>query len=101
MMDTLRYRDEVIPATSLPAPPGQAPEPRELAIAKQRVAAMAVEDFDVAAFRDEYRERVLELVHAKAAGKVIRFPRAPRRTGERPLMELLEKSLSATERKNA
>lgn len=101
MMITLRHRGEVIPATSIPAPPGRALEPRELAIAKQLIGAMAVDDLDLAAFHDEYRERVLELVHAKEAGKVIRFPRAPRRAPERSLMQLLEKSLSATERKSA
>ena len=101
MMITLRHRGEVIPATSLAAPPGRALESREITIAKQLIAAMAEDDVDLAAFHDEYRERVLELVHAKAAGKVIRFPRAPRRPRERSLTDLLEKSLSATERKSA
>ncbi len=101
MMITLRHRGEVIPATSIPAPPGRALEPREVTIAKQLVAAMEVDDFDLAAFHDEYRERVLELVHAKAGGKVIHFPRASRRPRERSLMDLLEKSLSKTERKSA
>ncbi len=100
-MITLRHRGEVIPATSLAAPPGRALEPRELTIAKQLVAAMAADDFDPAAFHDEYRERVLELVHAKAGGKVIHFPRGRRRSRERSLTELLEKSLSSTERKSA
>ncbi|HEX9106981.1 MAG TPA: Ku protein [Longimicrobiales bacterium] len=101
MMITLRHRGEVIPASSLAPPPGRALQPRELAIARQLIGAMEVEDLDLSAFHDEYRERVLDLVHAKARGKVIRFPRAPRRSRERSLMELLEKSLSSTERKSA
>ncbi len=101
MMITLRHRGEVIPASSIPAPPGQALEARELAIARQLVSAMEAADLDLAAFHDEYRERVLELVHARAKGKVIHVPRAPRPTRERSLMDLREKSLSSTERKSA
>ena len=101
MMITLRHRGEVIPATSLAAPPGRALEPRELAMARQLIGAMEVEDLDLTAFHDQYRERVLELVQAKAAGKVIHFPRAPRRARERSLVALLEKSLSSKERKSA
>jgi len=101
MMITLRHRGELIPATSLEAPPGRALEPRELEIARQLIAAMEVPDLDLTAFHDEYRERVLELVHARERGKVIHFPRAPRRARERSLVEMLEKSLSSTERKSA
>jgi DNA end-binding protein Ku len=101
MMITLRHRGEVIPAKGLAAPPGRALEPRELAMARQLIGAMEVEDLDLKAFHDEYRERVLELVKAKAARKVIHFPRAPRRPRERSLAALLEKSLSSKERKSA
>ncbi len=102
MMITLRHRGEVIPASSLEAPPGPALSPRELAIARQLVEAMTEEDFDLAAYKDEYRERVLELVKAKAAGKVLHFPRAPRPPREAALMDLLQKSVARTrERKSA
>jgi hypothetical protein len=37
---------------------------------------------------------VLELVEAKAAGKVVKFPRAPRKQAERSLADVLEASLA-------
>lgn len=104
MLITLRRAGEVVPASALPAPTGRPLDERELAMAKQLVAAME-DPFDIAAYHDEYRERVQELVEAKAAGKVVKFPRAPRRRKEADLAEMLEASLAATgkgkERKRA
>lgn len=94
MIFTLRHPGEVVLAESLAAPPGRELSAREIAMAKQLISAMEADDFDLTAFHDEYRERVLDLVHAKAAGKVIRFPRARRQARERSLEDLLEKSLS-------
>jgi DNA end-binding protein Ku len=94
MLITLRHAGEVIPASALEPPTGRDLDARELKMARQLIAAME-DDLDMAAYRDEYRERVLELVEAKAAGKMVRFPRAPRRPAERSLAEVLEKSLSA------
>lgn len=91
---TLRRAGEVVPAAALPAPSGRALDAREVAMAKQLVAAME-DTLDLAAFRDEYRERVLELVEAKAAGKVLKFPDAPRRREEADLADVLERSLAA------
>jgi len=95
MLITLRRAGEVIPASALRPPGGRDLDEREVEMAKQLVAAMEEEELDFAAFRDEYRERVLELVEAKAAGKVVKFPQAPKRDTERDLADVLEKSLAA------
>ena len=102
MLITLRHAGEVVPASALTPPGGRELDEREVAMAKQLVAAME-DEFDVAAYRDEYRERVLELVEAKAAGKVVKFPKAPRKPAERTLADVLERSLAAAkkERKRA
>lgn len=103
MLITLRHAGEVVPASALPAPTGRALDEREIDMAKQLVAAME-DPFDIAAYHDEYRERVLEYVQAKAAGKVVKFPRAPTRNTEVDLADVLQASLAATggkERKRA
>jgi DNA end-binding protein Ku len=94
MLITLRHAGEVIPASALPAPTGRALDPREVAMAKQLVAAME-DEFDPAAYHDEYRERVQELVEAKAKGKVVKFPKAPKRTEETSLADVLAQSVAA------
>jgi len=94
MLITLRHANEVVPASALSPPSGRALEAREVAMAKQLVEAME-DEFDIAAYHDEYRERVLELVEAKAAGKVVKFPKAPRRQTETSLADVLEASVAA------
>ena len=97
MLITLRHAGEVIPASALEPPQGRELADREVAMARQLVQAME-DEFDLAAYHDEYRERVLELVEAKAAGKVVKFPKAPRKQAERSLADVLEASLAQAEK---
>ena len=92
MLLTLRAAREVIPASALPAPGGRKLDDKEIALARQLVDALEG-DFDPNAFRDEYRERVLELVKAKAEGAPVRSPKARRRRAEVPLARALEDSV--------
>lgn len=101
MLMTLRHAGEVVPSSALKAPGGRALDKRELQMAKQLVSALEGE-LDLASFRDEYRDRVMELVAAKAAGKVVKFPKAPKKKTDESLAQALEQSLAAaTKRKSA
>lgn len=98
---TLRHAQEVIPASALEAPKGRKPDARELKMARQLVAALEA-PFDPTEWRDEYRDRVLELVEAKAEGKVLKFPEPAKRTAAEDLSASLEASIAAArERKSA
>ncbi|HET7229023.1 MAG TPA: Ku protein [Longimicrobium sp.] len=102
MLITLRHAGEVIPASALPAPKGRELDPREVSMARQLVQSME-DEFDIATYHDEYRERVLELVQAKAAGKVVKFPKAAPKKTDVSLADVLERSVAAVqkERKRA
>lgn len=101
MMITLRHAEEVIPASELEPPSGREPEKQELKMAEQLVAALSG-DFDPEDFRDEYRDRVLELVEAKAQGKTVKFPEPEKREETDDLAASLQASLEAAkERKSA
>jgi DNA end-binding protein Ku len=96
-METMLFADELIGADGLDELPDadvKATE-RELSMARQLIEAQATE-FDPTKYRDEYRERVLELIERKAAGEEI-APRPPERDeGPTPdLMAALEASLAA------
>lgn len=67
---TLRHPGEVIPADALEAPGGRKLDSAELDMAEQLVDALA-DDFEPESYSDEYRERVMELIEAKAEGKTI------------------------------
>jgi DNA end-binding protein Ku len=94
---TLRHAGEVVPASSLPAPGGRAIEKKELAMAKQLVDTLR-EDLNIGKYKDEYRERVLELVEAKAKGKVIKFAKAPKREETTSLASVLQRSLATAKK---
>lgn len=98
MLITLRHAGEVTPASELSPPGGRELDKRELEMAKRLVAAME-DDLDLAAYRDEYRDRVMELVEAKAAGKVVKFPKAPAKKAEPSLADALEKSLASAKKR--
>ncbi len=97
MLVTLRHAGEVVPVSALPAPTGRKLEKKELDMAAQLVAALE-DTFEPAAFPNEYRERVMELIEAKASGKTIplRAPKKPKKEGS--LSEALEASLAAAKK---
>ena len=72
---------------------------RELAMARQLIEAQATE-FDPGKYRDEYRERVLDLIERKAAGEDIAVqPMVEEREEVPDLMAALEQSLAAAQQR--
>jgi DNA end-binding protein Ku len=101
MLISLRHAGEVVSASALDAPGGRALGKKEVDMAKQLVASMEGE-LDIDAFRDEYRERVIEYAAAKAAGKVKKLPAPKAKKADKSLEDVLEKSLAAAgKRKSA
>jgi DNA end-binding protein Ku len=93
LLVTLRSAEEVV-ELEVRIPAGREIAPRELAMAEQLVAAM-IDTFDPRQYRNKFRQRVMEFIEAKAAGKVIplRQVASPRVTGD--LATALEASLRA------
>ena len=101
MLITLRRAGEVVPASALEPPAGRKPDARELKMAEQLIAALE-DEFDLAAYQDEYRERVLELVEAKAEGKTVQFRQPAKQRAAGDLQATLEASIQAArEQKSA
>jgi DNA end-binding protein Ku len=96
-MDTLIYFDEVVPQDRIDELPDEGVEvtDRELAIAKQLVESLATE-WDPEQYRDEYREKVLQLIEQKAAGEEIAVQPETQEAAPVPdLMSALKASLDA------
>ncbi|HEX6023754.1 MAG TPA: Ku protein [Solirubrobacter sp.] len=98
MMETMIFADEVVPKEDLDGLP-EAEElqvsDREVKMAQQLIESLATE-FEPERYRDEYREKVLELIEAKAAGEEIAVaPEAPAPEKVPDLMAALEASLAA------
>ena len=98
-METMLFADELIAADGLDEMPDadvKATE-RELSMARQLIEAQATE-FDPSKYRDEYRERVLELIERKAAGEeIVVQPLAEESQDVPDLMAALEQSLAAAQ----
>jgi DNA end-binding protein Ku len=101
-METMLFADEVIPPESLEelaAGDGEIQtSDRELAMANQLIDSLA-SDFEPEKYRDEYRERVLDLIERKAQGEtiVIEEPEAePEKVPD--LMAALEASIASAKK---
>jgi len=100
-METMLFGDEVVPPSDL----GELPDPdevkagkKEVDMARQLIESLSTE-FDPGAFRDTYRDRVLEMIEAKAEGQEIEIQDTPEAPAEVPdLMAALEASIAGAKR---
>ena len=97
-METMIFADEVVAADDiddLPESKELKVSDREVKMAQQLIDSLS-SDFEPEKYRDEYREKVLELVERKAAGEEIAVqPEAPEPKKVPDLMAALEASLAA------
>jgi DNA end-binding protein Ku len=101
-METMLFADEVIPAEALEelaAGDGDVEtSDRELAMANQLIESLA-SDFEPEKYRDEYRERVLDLIERKAQGETIVIEEPSAEPQEVPdLMAALEASIATAKK---
>lgn len=95
---TLRDAKEVILADELTKPTGAAPTQKELTMAKQLVEMLEGE-FDPKAYKDEYRNRVMEFIEKKAKGRAPRLQPVKAKRKTAALDSVLAKSIEALRRK--
>ena len=105
VLSTMLYADEVVPASQLDALPSGDDElvtDRELKMAESLIDSLTVEQFEPEKFHDTYRERVLELIEAKAAGQTVAAaPVADSSARVVDLMAALEASVKAAKERRA
>ena len=70
MLQTLRYAEELKDCSDL-EPPAYAISEKEQNLAVSLVKAMAVPQFDLSKYHDEYRQALEKLIEAKIAGEVL------------------------------
>ncbi len=98
-MATMRFADEVVSTDEISEVLGEdveAPKKKELDMAKALIDSLTSE-FEAEAYRDEYREELLDLIERKAKGEslVSAETEAPKPTKAPDLMAALEESLAA------
>jgi DNA end-binding protein Ku len=94
-LTTLRFHDEVRPATGIPTPGKQAkPTKKQVDQAVALVEALA-RDWDPSNYKDEYTKRLKQAIRRKQKGQTIKAPEREQEPSPVPdLMAALEKSLA-------
>ncbi|MDP9421003.1 MAG: Ku protein [Actinomycetota bacterium] len=97
LLSTMVYADEVAPVEDVPELASLQDvkvSDKELVMASQLIESLSTE-FEPSRFRDEYRDRLLELIERKAEGEPAIVPaEAPAATGVVDLMAALEASVA-------
>jgi DNA end-binding protein Ku len=97
LLITLRHAEEVLSARDLEAPPGKPPDEREIKMAEQLVAALE-DEFRPEDYSDEYRDRVLKYIEAKAKGRKPKLETISAPQATKSLADALAASLKAASR---
>ncbi len=102
VLDTLRYPNELRPTQGLEVPKDL--KDAKVTPAEMKMAERLIEDMEIAwdpkEYHDTYRDDLLKMIEAKAAGHVKKMPKAtaPRQAEVIDFAKLLERSLSARKR---
>jgi DNA end-binding protein Ku len=88
VLATMLYADEVVDPGELAVPTvaETAPSEKELDMARQLVESLSG-PFEPGKYQDDYRDKVLALIEAKADGEIITQPEAP--TVDAPVVDLM------------
>lgn len=92
MLMSLHHIEEMIPVEALEPPKGPPLDRRELGLARQLIEMLASE-FQPDDYQDEYRNRVLAMISAKASGKRLKTVAPKRRKRDEDVRHALEASL--------
>lgn len=71
VLHTMYYADEVRDFGAIDVEEGSQPRDKEIALAEMLINELSEESFDPLAYKDEYRERLMERIQAKAEGETI------------------------------
>ena len=94
VLELMHFADEIVEASTLELPAAEKPAENEMKVAQMLIDTMT-QAFDPEQFRDTYREELLAMIEARAAGKEAPQAEAPapRRDNVVNLMDVLQKSL--------
>ena len=102
VLELMHFADEIVEQSTLELPASEKPAENEMKVARMLIDTMT-EAFEAEKFRDTYREQMLEMIEARAAGK--ETPQSEVKAQPRDnvvnLMDVLQRSLEATKQRAA
>jgi DNA end-binding protein Ku len=102
VLNLMHFAEEIVDTKTLELPKREAPPENEMKVAKLLIDSMAG-TFEPEKYEDRYRGELMTMIEAKAAGTPLAAgaPPAPMRDNVVNLMDILQKSLEATKRREA
>jgi len=102
VLELMHFEDEIVEQSSLDLPEIAKPAENEMKVAKMLIDTMT-EAFDASKFKDTYKEQILAMIDARAAGK--ETPKAevtaPKASNVVNLMDMLQRSLEQTKKRGS
>ena len=100
VLELMRFSGEVVPSDQYSFPSASLVRPQELQMARQLVENLS-EPFTPEKYRDEYQDKLLEIIRAKVKGKKVKFvePVEATATNVVDLMARLQESLAQGKRR--
>jgi DNA end-binding protein Ku len=94
VLELMHFADEIVEQSTLDFPATETPHANEMKVAKMLIDTMT-EAFDATQFKDEYREQILAMIDARAAGQELPKveTKAPVASNVVNLMDVLQRSL--------
>jgi DNA end-binding protein Ku len=89
VLHTMYYADEVRDFGAIDVEEGSQPRDKEVALAEMLINELSEKSFDPLAYKDEYRERLMERIQAKAEGETI-VSEAPEEAGTGEVVDIME-----------
>jgi DNA end-binding protein Ku len=100
VLELMHFEDEIVEQSTLDLPEIGKPAENEMKVAKMLIDTMT-EAFDASKFKDTYKEQILAMIDARAAGK--ETPKAetsaPKASNVVNLMDMLQRSLEQTKKR--
>ncbi len=99
VLELMHYADELVEQSTFDFPElKESVAPAELKVAKMLIDTMSAEKFEPEKFHDQYREDVMAMIDARAAGQSVEAPetKRPAATNVVNLMDVLQRSLEAS-----
>lgn len=94
VLELMHFADEIVDQSTLELPASEKPAENEMKVARMLIDTMT-EAFEAEKFTDTYREQVLAMIEARAAGKETPKSDAPQKPRDNVvnIMDMLQKSL--------
>jgi DNA end-binding protein Ku len=100
VLELMHWANEIVNADTLEIPGREKLPPKEMEMAQMLIDTMSVDEFQPEKFTNTYREELLAMIDARAAGKELPQPKkAPARAKVVNLMDVLAQSLEQSKKR--